>query len=222
MRYVNTVSLKRPIYSEGMTPPDGWTQTLAAELGIELWRIPIVMLSATGIYLCFLVLVRIFGTRVLSRWNAFDAVVVIMFGSVAGRVIIGHPPTLAAGVIGLATLMLLEMVFGAMQSARGLQRFSTAPILLMVHGRFLSRNLRRTHLSHAEVQAALRQQGISSLQQVQCVILEPTGGLSIIRQGEELDPVLFDGVRGAERLNLQADRGRVSHETSAPRKDSGA
>lgn len=36
-----------------MTPPQGWSATLIEYLGIELWRIPIVMLSAAGIYCAF-------------------------------------------------------------------------------------------------------------------------------------------------------------------------
>lgn len=183
-----------------MNPPDGWAHALQTSLGIEPWRIPIVMLSAVGIYLCFLVLVRIFGTRVLSGWNAFDAVVVIMFGAVAGRVIIGHPPTLAAGVVGLATLMLMEAIFGAMQSVTGFRGFNTKPTLLMAHGKFVTRNLRRTHLSRGEVYAALRQKGIAHPEQVQCVILEASGGLSIIGQGEKVSPELLADVRGAAHL----------------------
>ena len=104
---------------EGMTPPGGWTQAFIDHLGIELWRIPVVVASAIGIYLAFLLLVRVFGVRVLSGWTGFDAVVLIMLGSVAGRVIIGHPPTLAAGAIGLLTLLLLEAAFGAVQQAAG-------------------------------------------------------------------------------------------------------
>ena len=41
---------------EGMTPPGGWTQAFIDHLGIELWRIPVVVASAIGIYLIFLLL----------------------------------------------------------------------------------------------------------------------------------------------------------------------
>lgn len=36
-------------------------------------------------------LVRIFGARVLTVTSGFDALVFIMLGAVAGRVILGHP-----------------------------------------------------------------------------------------------------------------------------------
>ena len=37
-----------------MTPPDGWPSALVAHLGIELWRIPVVIIAAVVIYLCLL------------------------------------------------------------------------------------------------------------------------------------------------------------------------
>lgn len=181
-----------------MTPPDGWTQTLITHLGIELWRIPVVVLSAVGIYLAFLVLVRVFGVRVLAGWNGFDAVVLIMLGSVAGRVIIGHPPTLAAGVIGLASLLALEAAFGAFQQATGRHGLNAKPRVIMVHGRFVESAMRRAHLTPVEVYGVLRRSGISDPSQVQCVILESTGGLSVIRKGQQLAPEMLDGVIGAD------------------------
>lgn len=181
-----------------MTPPEGWAQALITHLGIEPWRIPIVVLSAAGIYLAFLLLIRVFGVRVLSGWNGFDAVVLIMLGSVAGRVIIGHPPTLAAGVVGLATLLALEAAFGAVHQAIGTRGLNIRPRVIMAHGRFVDTALRRAHLTRAEVYAALRRSGISRHDQVQCVILESTGGLSVIREGQAIDPELLTGVLGAD------------------------
>lgn len=111
-------------------------------------------------------LVRIFGVRVLSGWNGFDAVIIIMFGAVAGRVIIGHLPTLAAGVVGLGTLMVLESIFGAFQSVTGIRQLHHKLRVIMAHGRFVVRNLKCTHLTPAEVYMSLRKAGISRMDQV--------------------------------------------------------
>lgn len=178
--------------------PDTFGNLLIQYMGIEPWRIPIVMLSALGIYLAFLLFVRIFGVRVLSGWNGFDAVIIIMFGAVAGRVIIGHPPTLASGIVGLGTLMLLEAIFGAAQSFIGLKHIGGTARVLIAHGEFVSHNMRRAHLKKTEIYTALRKAGISKLSQVQCVVLEASGGLSIIRTGVDLDPELLGEVIGAE------------------------
>ena len=94
---------------------DLFLREITYQLGIEWHRIPVVVLATLGIYLSFMVLVKIFGSRILTSMTASDAIIIIMFGAVAGRVIVGNPPTLAAGVIGLTTLMALEAAFGTIR-----------------------------------------------------------------------------------------------------------
>lgn len=115
------------ISAADFTPPQGWGPVLKEQLGIDLWRIPVVMVAAVGIYLTFLVAVRLFGQRILSPLGGFDAVVIFMFGAVAGRTVLGHPPSLAAGVIGLLTLMGMEALFGAVQDVVALRRTINSP-----------------------------------------------------------------------------------------------
>ena len=177
------------------------TETLIAALGIEPWRIPIVVFSAIAIYVAFLLFIKLFGARVLAVTSSFDVVVTIMFGAVAGRVILGHPPTLAAGVIGLFTLMAAEAVFGTVREWRGLRRaLETRAVVVLAHGRLIDPHLRRVHVTVADIMAALRHRGIASPDLVQCVILEPTGSLSIIPAGTPIDPRVLEGVRGAEHV----------------------
>lgn len=183
------------------TPPQGWEAAATETLGIELWRIPFVIAAAIVIYIAFLVLVRLFGTRVLSTMSSFDAVVIVMFGAVAGRVIIGNPPSVTTGIIGLTTLMIMEAIFGAVQHVVGFRRTIDAqPQVIMAHGEFLPDAMRRTHVTHKNLCAALRQAGVAHKADVQCVILEPNGKLSVIREGTVIDPDLLIGVHGHEYI----------------------
>ena len=68
-------------------PRPHWYSPARRAAGGVPWRIPVVIVSAIGVYLAFLVLVRLFGARVLTAWSTFDAVVIIMFGAVAGRAV---------------------------------------------------------------------------------------------------------------------------------------
>src|SRR5699024_4124991 len=132
-------------------------EQLVETLGIELWRIPIVIISAIGIYLVFLLLVRIFGARVLSGLTGFDIVVGVMLGSVAGRVIIGHPPTLAAGVIGLVTLICCEAVFGLLRNNFWLNRVLNArPTVVLAHRQPHSAAMHKTHTTSHDLNSCVR------------------------------------------------------------------
>lgn len=137
----------------------------------------------------------------MSRMTAFDAVVVVMFGAVAGRVILGHPPTLAAGVIGLATLMILEAIFGAVRRFNAVRRtFDARPQVVFAQGQMIERQLKKTHLSRSDIRLAIRRAGIQQMADVQGIILEPTGDLSVYRMGQPIDPELLKGVVGKHFL----------------------
>lgn len=171
------------------------------QLGIEPHRVPVVMCATVGIYLAFMVLVKLFGSRVLTSMTASDAVIIIMFGAVAGRVIVGNPPTLAAGVVGLFTLMLLEAAFGTFrQLVRWSKFIDRNPVLLVYKGELQRDNMSFAHITEGDVNSAVRKAGLGRRTDVQLMILEPTGQISVIRRGQLVDASLFKDVLGSERI----------------------
>ncbi|WP_315535712.1 YetF domain-containing protein [Corynebacterium matruchotii] len=184
-----------------MTFFDRIQELAISQLAIDPARIPVVILSGVCIYLGFLLLVRVFGVRVLAKMTTFDAVVIVMFGAVAGRVVIGHPPTLVAGIIGLLTLMAMEALFGMVRDLRGIKTALVGrPRVLVAHGEIIAEQLKKTHVRKADVKHAVRRAGIPNMKYVQLMILEPTGEMSIFRTGEPVDPDLLKGVAGVEYL----------------------
>ena len=185
-------------------------QLLRDTLGIELWRIPIVIVSAIVIYLVLLLLLRLFGARVLSGLTGFDIVVSITLGAVAGRVIIGHPPTLTAGIIGLVTLLCCEAIFGLVRSNIRIHRsLNSQPTVVLAHGQPQQDLMRKTHVTTKDIMSSIRRAGITNLKQVRCIILEPSGVLSVLSYGSDLDPEVLHGVIGADRIlsieNIEPD-----------------
>ncbi|GAA2092027.1 DUF421 domain-containing protein [Brevibacterium salitolerans] len=184
-----------------MQPEEGWGAYLLEHVGMEPYRVPVVVLSAVVIYLVFLLLVRLFGPRVLTVTSGFDAVVFVMFGAVAGRVVLGHPPTVAAGVVGLCTLMLMEAVFGAVERTWQAKRLiSAGPIAVFAHGAPLEEACRRTHTSPADLHSAMRRAGIAHPAEVRGIIMESNGSYSVIRVGARVSLEVLAHVEGAARI----------------------
>jgi uncharacterized membrane protein YcaP (DUF421 family) len=191
---------------------------LIEELGITGAHALAVVLSAVGIYLAFLLFVRIFGQRVLMAMSTFDVVVTVMLGSVAGRVILGHPPTLTSGILGLATLFVLEAGFGQLRSSLRVQRLMNSPArLLMIGPQIQDKWLKRSHITLGELHGALRKAGIRSYDEIACVLQEPGGGISVLRRGVPIDPQLLADVAGTDRIPAEflAERGTDDDETHA-------
>lgn len=174
------------------------------ELGITPQHALAVVMSAVGIYITFLLFIRIFGQRVLTAMSTFDVVVTVMLGAVAGRVILGDPPSLVSGILGLATLFVLEAVFGQVRTHFRFHRvLNSPPRLLMAGSEVLDRNLRHAHITRTELDGALRRAGIRSYGEVACVLQESDGGVSVLRRGVPIDPQLLAGVRELELIPVE-------------------
>lgn len=160
-------------------------------LGITPLEALLVVLSAVGIYAAFFVLIRTAGQRALASWSTMDKAIVIAFGAVLGRVVLGYTPTLAAGVVGLATMFALFRLEAVLRRTRRGAYLSSKPILLMAGESLVPAGLRAARIEEDEVYFKLRQAGIRNFSEISLVILEPTGEVSVLRRGELVDPVLL-------------------------------
>lgn len=157
-----------------------------------------VVLGTAGMYVTMLIIIKLVGQRMLSSMSSFDMAAVIAFGSILGRAALGEAPTLAAGVLSLATLVVMQAVAGMVRAARrGGRLIVSEPVLLMAGSTVIEENMRHCHVVLAELQSRLRQSGIRHRGEVAAVVFEPSGVLSVLHRGEGIDPNLLEGVRGA-------------------------
>jgi uncharacterized membrane protein YcaP (DUF421 family) len=91
-------------------------------LGLSWPDAATVVVSTVGVYLAFLLLLRLAGQRALATMSSFDFAAAIALGAVMGRAILGYTPTLLAGLIGMATLFALQALFGVLRRSRRLDR----------------------------------------------------------------------------------------------------
>ncbi|TDW28432.1 DUF421 domain-containing protein [Cryobacterium psychrophilum] len=169
------------------------------EFGLDWVDAARVVASSIFFYVAVLLLVRFLGQRTLATLSSFDLAAIIALGAVIGRAILGDTPTLFAGLLGLATLLSLQVATGQLRRSAKVARVVSSPaVLLMAGSRLLDDNLARAHIIDSEVYSQLRLAGIRSLAEVACVILEPTGQISVLRRGETIDPRLLADVIGGE------------------------
>lgn len=166
--------------------------------GIDAVRI---IVSCIVFYLGIIMLVRVFGQRTLASLSSFDLAAIIALGAIIGRAILGDTPTLFAGLLGLATLLVLQALTGKARRFHRIAGIVNSPaVVLMAGSELLTDNLTRAHVDSAEVYSKLRMAGIRQRAEVACVILEPTGQISVTRRGAPIDEELLRGVIGAERI----------------------
>lgn len=133
------------------------------------------------VYAFLLIGLRLAGKRELTQLNPFDLVVLLLLSNTVQNAIIGEDNSLVGGLLGAATLLVLNAIlvrvlfhFGKLDSIEG------RPDVLIRNGHIVRSHLERELITLAELQAAARKQGIESLAHVKHCRLETGGALTFI------------------------------------------
>jgi uncharacterized membrane protein YcaP (DUF421 family) len=139
---------------------------------------------AVVIFVYGLILVRIAGRRAFGKWSALDIIVSIIVGSNLSRALTGGAP-LFATIAATTLLMAFHWILAhAVARSHLLSR--------MVEGRSieLARSgverpaaLLRHAISGKDLTEALRQAGVESVSDTRRVMLEPSGKITVIKNG---------------------------------------
>jgi uncharacterized membrane protein YcaP (DUF421 family) len=148
-------------------------------------------------YLTLVLLLRVAGKRTLSKWNAFDLVVTVAFGSTLATALLSKDTTLAQGVLAFGLLVGLQwgITWLSVRSLAVERWVKAQPRLLLFRGRLQKEALRQERVTESELRAALRARGITALEDVEAVVLETDGSFSVLEQRGSSTSAL-DDVRG--------------------------
>lgn len=138
-------------------------------------------------YVALVIMLRLSGKRTLSKMNAFDLVVTVALGSTLATVLLDRSVPLADGLLALGLLVFLQYVitWGSVRSDRFQHLVKAAPTALARDGRYLEDKMRAQRVTREEIEAALRQHGLSSIATVRSVTLETDGSLSVVPASSE-------------------------------------
>ena len=145
-----------------------------------------VTLSVVG-FAALIVLLRVSGKRTLSKMNVFDFVFVVAVGSVFASTIISKDVTLVEGLVALSTLVVIQIFLAELAARSPLAEriINGEPALLLSRGKFIPRALKRERVTEEEIRAAIRAKGITRVEDVDAVVLENDGTLTVAWTSKE-------------------------------------
>lgn len=187
------------------------------------WRtVGFIAASTVAIYLSTLVVTRVERRRTLAELSPFDFVVAVSLGSIIGRVATTRSPTYLQGLVALSTMVLLHWLVSALRLRHGVVRglLERPPLLLVEHGVVLDDALRRAHLTTADVLSHLRQHDIHGLEEVEAMVYESGGAISVLRKGRS--PVAPALLRPVARTARGPRDGCATGSSDAPERPGGA
>ncbi len=133
-------------------------------------------------YPTLILILRISGKRTLSKMNAFDLIITIALGSTLATVILNKNVSLAEGVIAFALLVAFQFIitYLSSRSKKISQIVKSSPTLLAYKGELIKANMLLERIDEDEIWASLRENDFSALEDVDAIVLETNGRLTVI------------------------------------------
>lgn len=140
------------------------------------------VVAAICAYAGLVAFLRISGKRTLTKMNAFDLVVTVALGSILATVILNKQVPLFEGLTAFAMLILLQysVAWLSVRIPALQQIFKSEPTLLVHRGQMLPKALREQRIAKGEVLAAVRNYGFGDLNDIEAVVLETDGSISVV------------------------------------------
>ncbi len=134
------------------------------------------------VYVFLVVGLRLAGKHQLAQLNPFDLVVLLTLSNTVQNAIIGDDTSVTGGLIGAATLLLLNyFVVRFLFAHERLDRFVEGdPDALIERGVIREDRLKKELLTRTELETAAHRQGFLSLEEVDKAVIEPGGTLYFV------------------------------------------
>ncbi|WP_409433313.1 DUF421 domain-containing protein [Litorimonas sp. RW-G-Af-16] len=158
-----------------------------------------VLVSVILTYLGLVALTRIFGIRSFSKMSGFDFAVTVAFGSILASIVMAKDPPVLQGLLALTSLFVIQFIFATArrQWTWFNQMTGNSARLIMARGVINDVQLKKAKMTRGDLIAKLREANALNFDEVEAVIAETTGDVSVLHQtGGDLtiDPKVLEGV----------------------------
>ncbi len=144
---------------------------------------------------------RVVGLRTFSKMTAYDFVATIATGSLLAQAAGATDwKSYLQSAIAVFVILASQRIVAAIRfrSSTFRETIENEPILLMSRGKFHREAMKGVRVAEADIIAKLRQANVTSLEDIEAVVLETTGDISVIHGATIEEGVLGYVERGPD------------------------
>ena len=162
---------------------------LAADMFVLALPVAEKIIRPIIVYVFLIVGLRLAGKRELAQLNPFDLVVLLTLSNTVQNAIIGDDNTVTGGLIGAATLLLVNyMVVRFLYSHERIDRLVEGDCDVLIEGGVVQMDrLKHELITLNELETAAHKQGFGSLADIDRALLDPGGTISFSARKPEPD-----------------------------------
>ena len=142
----------------------------------------VLVVRSITIYLALLVALRVFGKREVGQFTLFDLVLVLLVANAVQPAVTGPDTSLGGGLVIIVTLIATNALVAEARRRSGfVRRLLEAPATTLARdGTWIHEAVERERLDASDLEAAIREHGIDSVEEVALAVLEADGSISVV------------------------------------------
>ena len=167
-----------------------------------------VPIAGTITYIAIIIMLRLSGKRTLAKWNSFDFVVTIAFGSILASALLSTQDVFGKGILAFALLVLFQFIITwiSVRSSVIQKLIKSEPSLLLYRGEMQHDVMKKQRIAEGEILAALRNSGVSAIEDADAVILETDGSFSVLQNIDDSSASALRDVRQFDRTEMARNK----------------
>jgi uncharacterized membrane protein YcaP (DUF421 family) len=145
-----------------------------------------IVLRGCVIFFFLYVLMRVIGRRELSSLEPFDLILLVVLGDAVQQGLTQDDYSLTGAFLAIGTIAMLQLAvsFTNFRFPKLRSIIDGEPIVVVQDGKPIEKNLRRERVTSDDLAAAMRRQGIGTLDDVQWAVMETSGVISFIKKSD--------------------------------------
>lgn len=141
-----------------------------------------IILRAIIVYIILLLVLRITTRRVIRSATPMDMVLIFVFGGLAIGAVMGDDRSITGASLAIGTFASIHVILST--AARRWPAIGMitegAPLVIYANGEWNRKRLRTLRIRERDVITEARQKGMRGIDEVEVVVAEHNGGISII------------------------------------------
>ncbi len=141
-----------------------------------------IIISTSGVYLFIILALRILGKTELAQLSITDLIFVLLISNAVQNAMVGSDTSLGGGILAASVLFILNFIFKKLKYKFPslLKVLEGEPWILIHHGKIIETNCKKNGITKEELLQAIREHGSHTIEEVDSLILETDGNISVV------------------------------------------
>lgn len=141
-----------------------------------------IIFSTTCIYLFIVLALRLLGKTELAQLSITDLIFVLLISNAVQNAMVGSDTSLLGGLLAASVLFVINLIFKRLKYKfpKIKQLIEGEPVILIYKGIIREENCKKNGITKDDLLQAIREHGSHSIEEVDSLILEADGNISVV------------------------------------------